>query len=190
VTFKYTVAQLQHKAEHYLNVNPSGEASGYDTQPWTGFAPVGVSTLEAEFFAKIAPFYKSTDTTFDSWELWNRTGTIWNFVSGGAASVGPSGAGAAQAANGYCISGKMNGGRRMNRFIYEGSFGTAQKVSSYAGISAASQALVDYYFNPGNTAVDASAFAWFSSKDEWNPTRWLAVVIDTNEKLRRVRGLK
>jgi len=190
LTFQYTADLLPHKSQHYLTCNPSGDASGYDTAPRSGFSPVGVSTLETEFFTRIAPFYDPTWCTFDTWTLDIRIGTIWNFVASGVTAVVPTGSGTFEKANQLCVSGKDLQSKNLPRYIYEGLFGTAAKINSPAAGSASFKALINYWYNTQGTATDISAYAWFSSRNNQIPVRWLAGVIDTNEKLRRIRNIK
>jgi hypothetical protein len=190
VTFFYTVAALQHKSQHYCHAVASGDSSGFDIDVRAGFSNVGFSLLPDEFFTMIAPFYKSTDTTFDKGILEERTGTTYVFKAQVNATVTPSGSAVAEPANGFCISGKSDDNRNFPKYIYEGAFGTVQKVSNIAGLSGASQELVNYFFNVLADAINKDAWAWEVSRANNLPLRWLAAVIDTNEKLRRIRHLK
>lgn len=190
VTFKYTVDNFTHKAQYYLETSLSADPSGFNTLPRPGFAPVGVSTLGDRFFGVIAPFYAPADTTFDSWELWGRSGTVFVFLSAGAISSIPTGTVAYQKANGYCVAGKDDDNKNMPHYMYEGAFGTALKVRSVAGLVSAARLYVNYHFNPDVVATDTDAYAWSESRGGALADRWLAAIVDTNESLRRKRGIK
>lgn len=188
--FRYTVASIVHKAQFYCQLAPSADPSGYSTNFRSGFSSVGVSTLADRFFTVIAPFYKPSDTSFDSWELLQRSGTVFVHVSSGVPTVVPSGSIPFQTANQYCIAGKSLGNRNFPRYIYEGAFGTALKITSVAGLTSPARVLVNYYFDPDHGAVNTDAFVWSTARSGDFADRWLASVVDTNEKLRRVRRIK
>lgn len=188
--FRYTVAAVVHKAQFYLPTVPSLDISGYNTNPRGGFAGVGVSTLGNAFFTIIAPFYRPADTSFDSWELLERVGSVWAFRSAGAITVVPTGTIAYQPANQYCIAGKDTGNKNLPRYVYEGAFGTALKITSVGGLVSVARAMVNYHFDPDHGAINTDAFAWSYSRGLQYANRWLSSVVDTNEKLRRVRRIK
>jgi len=70
-----------------------------------------------------------------------------------------------------------------------------KKIMAFKGNSAGSlgssvRALAGGIYNIDDDALDEEPWAWSHSRDQWFRKRWLSVVVDTNEKLRRERGLK
>jgi len=190
LTFLYTVALLQHKRQNYLSCVASGDASGYDTVARAGFGAAGVSTLSNRFFSTFAPYYRTADCSFNGWLLETRSGTTWVFVAQGATTVSPSGSGAQALAFGFEIVGKNSNNHVMHNPIYETNALDVNKYRDYSAMSATLKGAVDYYFNVGLTDINTDAYAWKRSRGGFFATRWLAVVTDTNEKLRRVRRIK
>jgi len=190
LTFLYTVSLFQHKIRHYLDVVASADPTGYDTQPRGGFANAGVSTLEARYFTRLAPFYRTADATFDGYLLETRSGTTWVYVASGVATVAPSGSTPFERANQVCFSGRDSNNKALPRYLYEGAFGTATKLSSADALGANARALVNYYWNVDAGDDELDAYAWSFSRDQKYAQRWLAWVVDTNEKLRRLRRIK
>lgn len=186
----YTVNGLQHKQQNYCDVVASADPSGWDLIQSFGGANIGLQTGVDLFFTKIAPFYKTVETTFDGWLLLGRTGTQFFFVDSGVTSVVPTGAQSFENANGLCLSGKSYDQENFPFYIYEGAFGTAVKLTAPGSLGTPARALMNYVFNADGTAAAASAYFWRLSRGKFPTRRWIAWITDTNEKLRRVRRIK
>lgn len=190
VRFLYTVDHLQHKANFYCDLVPSGDSSGYNTVPRGGFSAVGISVACDQFFDLLAPFYDDADTTFDGFTIWQRVGTTYDFLSSGSTSVAGSATGAYEKANALCVAGRDIQNQFLPFYIYEGRFGVAFKGNSAGSLGSSVRALAGGIYNIDDDALDEEPWAWSHSRDQWFRKRWLSVVVDTNEKLRRERGLK
>lgn len=190
VIFKYTVIGLQHKLQKYCEAISSADPSGFDLIGQNGLGAVGFSLVGDAIATAIAPFFKTGDVTFDACELWERSGTTFEFRATTAPTVGPSGTSRTVFAQQYGISGKNSANQPLNTYLYETGPSDPSKISSYATLGAADKALVDFFYNVGGGATNTSAWNWSQSRNIWAVDRWLAVIIDSNEKLRRVRGIK
>jgi hypothetical protein len=190
VIFKYTVDRLQHKKQSYLECSASADPSGFDTVPRTGFSPAGVSTLGERLFLRMAPFYDPAVTSFDSWQLEQRTGLSWIFISSGTITQVPTGSGGYEIANAVAITGNGGPNRRFNRFLYEGKFGSATRYTAPNSLASVARALVNHFWNIDGTCIDTDAWAWEVQRGNNFPVHWIAWVTDTNEKLRRLRRIK
>lgn len=190
LVMKYTVNTFLHKQQNYVDVVPSGDPSGYDLLDQRGGSPIGLQTGVDAFFTKIAPFYNPAWSSFDGWLLEARVGTAFVFLAAGITTVVPTSAGNFEIANGLVITGKDDDNRIMPAMLYEGTFGGAVRVTAAAGLTVASRALMNYFFNPDGTAAATAAWFWRGSRSMVPAQRWIAWVVDTNEKLRRARRIK
>jgi hypothetical protein len=190
LTFQYTVDSLAHKARFYCDAHPSADPSGFDVSARGGSPAQGVSTLGNAFFLKAAPFYNVATSSFDSWLLEVRSGTTWLFATAGAITQAPTGAGLVQIANALAITGRATDNSQYPRYIFEGTFGSSDKFTALGALNANARALVNYYYNPDATASATAAYFWALTRGGAFAQRWLAFVIDTNEKLRRLRRIK
>jgi hypothetical protein len=188
--FKYTVNGFQHKQQNYLEAVVSGDPSGFDAVGNGVLSNAGISAIELEMFSLMAPFFGSTGCTFDGWELQKRIGTVFSFLAAGATSVVPSGGSANVPASMVTLSGKDALNRNLPYYLYESRVFNISKVSSYSALSTDEKALVDAVWNTNGGAVAADAYNWRLSRDGEHADRWLAEVLDSNEKLRRLRHLK
>jgi hypothetical protein len=186
----YTVSLFQHKQQNYCTAVSSGDPSGYDLTARPGFANPGLQAAVDRFFTRAAPFFNSGDVSFDGWKLETFVSGAWVFTNAGITSVSPSGSGVPEIANGLCISGKSGDNRNFPLFLYEGTFGVATKISSPAGLNTVSRALMNYVFNADGTDINTDAYVWRMSRGSHYAQRWVAWIVDTNEKLRRRRRIK
>jgi hypothetical protein len=190
LTFKYTVRGFQHRAQHFLDVVTSADPSGYDAIGRVTLGNQGVSSLEGRFFTMIAPFYQASTCSFDGYLLEELVSGSWVYRFSDVASVAPSGSTIAQLAFGYGMFGKYEDNTRDNRYIYEVPLTAPNRYTAFGSLAAADQALVDYYFNVSGSPNSEDAWNWEMSRGSSRPQRWISVVIDTNEKLRRLRRIK
>lgn len=190
MVFKYTVAGMQHKAQMYCDAVASADPMGYDLVGRPAVGNVGVSTVIDPFFTAVANLFTLADTTFDVAELWKRVGTTYVFLASAVPTVSPALGGFYQPATGFDVVGKASSNSTFHFYVYEGPFGIATKITSYAGASANVKLLINYLFNAAGTATAVMAWNWRVSRGGFFAGRWLAGVIDTNEKLRRMRGIK
>jgi len=190
VIFRYTVDGFQHKLQKYAEAIPSADPTGYDLIGQNGLGTVGFSNVADAIATVLAPFYNAAETTFNACELWVRSGTQFFFVVSTIPTVVPTALVAQVKGYQYAINGKNSAGQNLNTFLYETPLVVPTKVSSFAALPAADKALVDFFYNPGGTAAADSAWNWSQARDIWKVDRWLSVVIDTNEFLRRKRGIK
>jgi hypothetical protein len=189
VTFKYTSLLLPHKQQAYCNAVPSGDSTGFDLEGRVALGNVGLSLIADAFFTTWAGAYKSSDSSFEGWELWERIGTNYVFVTGGGTSITPSGGAANSPAMGWCVSGKDVDNKEFPAYMYEGQFGGTQKFLSYPALNAFEKELADYYFAVGRAGTTTDAYNWRMARGAGRSARWLSHVIDSNQKLRRVRHL-
>lgn len=187
--FLYTVDNLQHRCNFYLNTTASGDPTGKNTVARPGFVGVGLSAAISRFFTRMAPFYDPADTTFNGALLEANTAGGWLFTAFGATTVVPTGGGAYQKAQGLCYSGKDLNNRNLPTYLYEVTSTEILKVSSFTALSAASQAMTDSLFNVSGAADANDPVAWRFSRGLFYSQRWLALVADSNQKLRRIRGI-
>ena len=189
LTFRYTVSGLQHRTHYYLDCTPSGDPMGFDTVARPGFSPVGVSTVEPNVFGPQAPFYNPSTCSFDDMILEINVSGAWVFVASMAASGNPTGSGTQALAAMETWSGKDQANQNFPVYWFEKPFNTFAKFNSYAGLSSANKAIANAYFNPGGVAVDEDPVAWRLSRGAVYSQRWLALVTDSSQKLRRIRGI-
>ncbi len=190
VTFKYTVSLFQHKTRMYINVVASGDPSGYNTVPRPAYPAVGVSLLADAFFLPLTPYFGNANSTFDGILLEHRDGTEWVPLWSGGTVRTPGFVGYGIAAMMYTVSGKDQINRAIPAYIYEGKNVGIDKLSSYTALDANAKALVDYFYDTTGALLGAAAYAWRISRGGSYASRWLALVFDTNEKLRRLRHIK
>jgi hypothetical protein len=186
----YTATSFQHKSRYFLDVSAGTGPSGFDTQPRGGFANVDLQTGVDKVFTKLAPFYNPSFCTFDGWLLELLSGTQFIPAGAGTTTVVPTGSAPVEPANQLAITGKDLNNKNLPTYFYEGQFGVAFKGSSPASMASVLRQLVNIHYNIDATAVAADPYAWSWSRDQKFRFRWLAAVIDTNEKLRRARGIK
>jgi len=190
LNFQYRIDTLDHRCQFYLRTSPSADSTGYDTVPRAGFAAVGVSAAVDGFFTTIAPLYKSTDTTFLGALLEELVSGAWVYRAYHATAVTPTGSAVYQKAMQLCESGRDTNNKPMPVYLYEQHVGDPSKDTAFGALGANYAALVEALFNPGGTAVSANPVAWRVSRGNVYSQRWLAQVTDSNEKLRRRRGIK
>jgi len=189
LTLQYTVAGKRHIARYYLRCVSSADAWGFNTIPRSGYTAVGASTIGARVWGAIAVFYDAANTTFDSELLEANVAGAWIYVASQAAASGPGGSGAYAPAGMVTFSAKDTAGKNMPVFFYEMFFPGFIKVSSYAALSASNKVIADRFFNAGGGAVNADPVAWRVSRGSFFSQRWIAMVTDSNQKLRRIRGI-
>src|SRR4029453_1539344 len=186
----YTVDGLQHRMNHYLRCSPSSDAGGFDTIGRAGYGNVGVSTLPDWIAESWKPYYDDADTSFDYGLLEANVAGAWLYVWSAAITTVPTGSGTYAKASGICFSGKDTANKNMPVYAYEilggaGSF----KANSYSALSASAQFVATQYFNVGGTADEYAPVAWRVSRGSVYSQRWLALVQDSNQKLRRLRNI-
>lgn len=189
VSFKYTVLGLPHKQRNYCAATPSADPTGYDITCRSPFGSVGFSLLPDQWALAVDPFFNSSTTTFDGADLEVYSAGEFIPIASASGVITPSGSAANQPANGMVISGKDGVNKNMPAFLAEGLFGLPNKLSSYAAATTAQKLLIDYFFGVGNTPVAEDAYAWRQSRGGGHAQRWLAFVVDSNQKLRRVRRI-
>jgi hypothetical protein len=190
LVFKYTVNGLQHVCQLYATLVGSGDATGYDAVARPAYVNPGCSGLCDAFFNAVKAFYKPANCSFDVMEGQIRVGTAWSFLFAVTPTVAPTGAGTPENAFGLVLAGKDVAHRNLPAMLYEGDFGSPAKFTAYAPRSAVEKALIDYFWNVGGGVGNTAAYVWRQSRGGQIPQRWISWVVDTNEKLRRVRGIK
>lgn len=190
LVFRYSITGVHHRQTCYFlaQANPA-DPSGQDAVLRGGAGVRGVSTLCDPFFNAIKASFTPA-TSFDGMTLEQSLAGSWIPVYTQPTLVVGTAAGGDETANGVDIVGKDLAHRTIHAYLYEGVFGFANKFTSYAAMSATQKALVDYYFNVGGAAPFDSAWFWRRAKTSSYAQSWLSYVIDTNEKLRRIRGIK
>jgi len=190
LTFPYIVDGFAHAFHYYLLASPSVDASGYNTVSRSGFANTGVSTLPARVWTYISPYWKAADTTFGNAHLDRLTFGAWVPVWTEANAITPAGSAAREFAAGLTVFMKSTDNLKMPIVFYELPMGIPNKFISYASLDAVTKGIVDDYANHSGTAGVLSPYAWRVSRNATYTDRWLSVVTDTNEKLRRKRNIK
>jgi hypothetical protein len=190
LTWNYTSMLLPHVLRCYLDCVASADPSGFDNVPRAGFASTGVSDLVDPMWTILAPFYKPADASFGTTTLEHYVAGSWIPLWGATTAVVPTSANANRAAFGRCIAGKTTGNKHVKAYFYESDLFVAAKIASYAAGSVRDQALIDYFFQVVGVANPDSAYVWRMSRGKEYASRWLALIDDSNEKLRRVRHVK
>jgi hypothetical protein len=190
VTFLYTVAGLQHHQRNYCTAIASADPTGYDLVGVQIPGGVPLSTVADPLFTKLAPFYKNNNCTLDGLILEHRSGTTWIFDASTPTAAGPAVGSGNVLASGFCLSGKDTTNQNFPVYFYEGIESGPVKSNSFGALSGAEQALIDAYWNTGGGGVAVDPWNWRLSRGTAHPQRWLALVVDSNEKLRRLRRLK
>jgi hypothetical protein len=186
----YTTGLFQHKTRFYLDAAAAIGGSGWITQPRSPFATEDIQDVVNQVFTKMAPFYHTPDGTFDGWLLELRSGTTWVYQASGTTTATPSGSAAYEKANELAVTGKDTDVKNLPTYFYEGQFGVAFKGNSPGSLGTPVRALANSIYNIDGTASSLDPWAWSFSRNQQFRQRWLAVVIDTNEKLRRLRRIK
>lgn len=190
LTFLYTVNSIQHKQQNYCDAVASGDPTGWSVRGRDLVTLEGISNIQTSFFLKIAPFYDPADTSFDGWKLEVYFGGAYLFAAAGVTTTVPTGGGLSNAAMGWDMSGKSTDSKNMHAYLYEGNFRFPTKISGYSSLNTAEKAVVDFFWDTQNTGSADKAYFWRMSRGATYSGRWLAAIWDTNEKLRRLRGIK
>ncbi len=188
--FQYTVLGFTHKHHEFLDVVPSADPMGHSTVPVNGGTTQGVSLLVDPFFTAWETWFSMADADFVGAVLQQYNAGSWDYVAFHATSVSPANEGTTVKSSMWDVSGKTNPPFNIHAYMYEGVFGVGDKETSYAAQNTPSKALIDYFFNTGSGALATAAYYWATSKSGAPRDRWLAIVADTNEKLRRLRRIK
>lgn len=186
----YTANGLQHHQNNYVEAVPSSDPAGYDISGRLGLGNPGLSTIPDHIFGPMAPFYPSSGSSFDGFRLDQRVSGAWVPVATATTTITPTGSSNYQPAVGIAFTGKSELNQNMPVYLYEGGFGQDTKFSSYAALSASMKALLDVFWAVGRAGVINDLWNVRTSRNLSREKRWLAVVIDSNEKLRRKRGIK
>jgi len=189
IIFQYTVDFLIHKQTFYLDCTPSADASGFDTLARSGFSNVGVSTLMDSWFNLHKTFYDDADTTFDTWVLEIMVAGAWVFVASGVCAVAPTGTGTYAKAGMEAWAGKDTANRPFPVYFYEKFFPGFSKTNSVGALSGDNQTISNALFNTLGSAGGDSPVAWRRSRGNLFSQRWLSLVTDSNQKLRRIRNI-
>lgn len=190
ISMQYTCQGFQHKTRFFVGVSPSADPSGYDLVQTHSGANVPTTSAVTQFFTRLAPFYDPSWASFDGFLLEHRTGTTWNYLASGTTGVSPAATQPFEAANQLALTGKDSTNKNAPTYLYEGAFGRAFKGNSPGALGTALRALTNDVWNIDGTASANGAWHYKLSRGGNYMQRWLADVIDTNEKLRRVRRIK
>lgn len=190
LTFRYTVSGFQHALNVLCDVVSSADPSGYDLLHQAGTVNCPVSAADVGVFTMMAPFYDPADASFDDVTLWHLVGGSYVYVYAYATAQVPTGSSGFDASMGICLSGKDQHNRRFPVYLYEGAFGLSHKDTSYAALNTANKNLIDVFWNVGGSFDHFYPWSYRLTRDSTGHTgRWLANVIDSNQKLRRARRI-
>lgn len=189
-TWNYVSKSLPHVLRMYLDCVNSSDASGRDTVARAGYSNVGVSTIVDPLWTVLAPFYKPDDASFGIFLLEGQEFGGWIPLWSTSTTVVPTSANANRAAFGRCIACKTIGNKHLKAYFYESDLFVAAKQSAWADGSTRDKALWDYFMPHTGTAANTDAYAWRMNKGGDYTSRLLALIDDSNEKLRRVRHVK
>lgn len=189
LTFNYTVNSFPHKCRLFLGCTTGGSPSGYTTAPVNGGTAHEISLLADPFWTAIAGFYGS-GASFNTMQLEEFVSNQWIVRYTKTTTVTPSNV--SPCANGWGLdfTGKTDDNGTIHFYLYEHSVSIAGKIVSYASLGAVGQGLADYLFNTGSAAGTYAAWFWSFSRGAIPRNHWVADIIDTNEKLRRMRKMK
>ncbi len=190
LVWNYTSLSLPHKLQCYLDCSSSGDPSGHDAVMRGAFVPTGVSTLVDPMWTVLGPFYHSADTSFGSTVLYQLVTGAWVPLWSATTTVTPSSTPINRAANQNCIAMKTTDNKHLKMFFYEANYIGVGKAISLGALTSPERAIVDYFAGTGVTPLNTDAWAWRVNKGKTYASRWLALVIDYNDKLRRMRGLR
>jgi len=186
----YTVDSFAHKLQMYCNANPSGDPSGFDLIGRPGVGNPGFSTVVDPLFGVLAPFYQASVTLFSGIELFEKIGANYVPVANVLTTVAATGTQTYSKAYVFDVVGKSPATRNMHTYLAEGAFGQSFKFTSLVGQPSSIIALINFFYRVSGTMLITDAANWRLSRGAVNTVRWVSGVNDTNEKLRRLRGIK
>lgn len=190
IEFRYTVDSFTHKAHMFTKVVASADASGFDTVARAGFTNQGISTVMDNFGVKWPGFYHNANASLDSAVLQHLASGSWLDVYTRILAITGTSANPTQQASGGTWMGKTTTNKKLPFFMYEGIEAGTFKYSSPATMATYRLAMASYLFNTDGLAVDANAWAWRVGRDNTYADHFVSYVVDSNEKLRRIRRLK
>lgn len=190
LVYRYTVGTFPHRHVEFVNLTPTGDPTGFSTIPVNGGASQGCSLLADALFGVLDVWYNSTTVTFDAMDIEERSGDTWIPITSVVPTAVPTSSTAYTTAFGVDISGKNENNHSIHAYFYEMSIAKSFKYVAYSSMSADYKELVDFFYNVGGSTPATSAYYWAVSRDEYWRNRFLSVVGDSNEKLRRMRGIK
>lgn len=189
LTFPYTVALFPHVMHFYTDVVASADPSGYSADQRGGGFIVGVSTIPAPWWTKLAPNYSAADALFGNAHLDHFVGGVWIPVWYEANAVVPSSGSPTQQAAEMTISGYASDHDRMKTILMEHVFGGAFREATYAAVTSALKPIVNALYNSAGTAVLADPYNWAQSKSGKYATTFISLVGTYSKHWRRKRGL-
>ena len=190
LVYKYTVSLLQHKTTMFCDVVPATAFADNLITCRPGKTGMEAGGALDAYFTMLAPFFMPSISSFDGGELWVRSGTEWIFVNAGTTTVVGSAESGPDLAMGGCIMGKDALNRRMSTYVFEGIVGLTQKLTNYSTMANSYKALAAGFFNANGAAGGHDPYWYRTSADGEFAQRWLSIVVDSNEKLRRIRHIK
>jgi len=179
-----------HKIRSFLGLTASGDVTGYNTVARAGFSPVGVSVAIDAYWTVLAPIYNSVNTAFGVTHVQQFVGGSWIDLSIYNTVVAPTSSGGAAIAWGLVYSMKDTLNRRGPVELLETDTATALKRITRASLGTPLRNILDFYMGTGSTIPNESGYCWRQSRSGVYFSTFLSVVSDTNEKMRRKRGLK
>lgn len=187
--FKYTVSGIQHVTRFYCDAAPGAGASGYDITMRSGAPNVDFTTVEVAFWTDIRNFYTASyPVTFDQSTLEQRIGISWFPVYAQVASTVPSGSGPSILGTGVIVSLRDTTFKPMKVYIQESSKIVPEKTTLPTGWDANWDAFLLSLTTPGATPGD-HLWDWIVGRSGNYVGSFVSAVSDTNDELRRARGL-
>jgi hypothetical protein len=174
----------------YLLAQASGDASGFDAIARSGFSNQGVTDLMTNWWVRMQGLYKPTDTVFGNALLEGQFLGSYVPLYAESNTVVPTGSAVREKAAGTTYFMKSTDNIKMPVALYEMSMGIPNKYIAYGSIDTVNQGILDGLANAGGTAGPFDPWAWRVSRNATYCARWLSLITDTNEKLRRRRGIK
>ena len=189
ITFPMVSDGFPHVIHVYLDTNPSGDPSGFDTVGAHGLGNVGVSTVLAPFWNMLAPIFSAAGTVFGNAHLDRFLTPNWVPQFTEVNAVVPSGFGIVRHSHQRVWSGYDTLHKKVKYFVEEDAFIDVQRQISYAAMNTTDQLAMDRFFNLNGGAFATSPYAWARSR-AGNPLgAFTSVVWSYSKHWRRKRGL-
>jgi hypothetical protein len=189
---QYVMDGFTHKSQNWCNAAPSGDVTGFNITARPGFTAVGMSAIVDRFHTILAPLADSVKCAPALAILYDFSAPSFPFpIATYAPTVSYSGSGSVNFAYGWTIFVRDTSFEKAPFPLFELLFGLQSfKNNVYSSLATAIKPVVNYLTNAGGTAAAADAYAWRQSRSARYMTNYVSGTWDTNEKLRRKRGIK
>ena len=189
LTFPYVVLGFQHVSHMYLDVTPSGDASGYNADVRAGFAAPGVSTIAPAWWTNLAPVISAADASFGNAHLDRLIAGAWVVAWTETNAIAPTGGAATAKAQEFIISMYSTNHERMKVVIEETIFSGATRYIAWPTTNAPIDEILSSLFNYDGAAVAVDPWAWARARNDTYTGSPISLVSSYSKHWRRKRGL-